>query len=230
MSNERNPLPLFRIPWRFFLRARFLLWQRRRHGRLVIERGLGRPLVILPGVFNPALFRTTPFVLSYLAENGVPSAGRVLDLCTGSGALALAAAEGAASVVAVDIDPVAVRCARINVLLNGLEDNVEIRQGDLFSAVDGQRFDLILCNPPYYEGSPEGNHELAFYAGDFAERFAASLPGHLIDDGYALVVLSSDGAEQKFLDAFSSSGLITKAVDSRNLISERLTLYKIHVE
>ncbi len=221
---------LLRPLWRFLLRARFLLWQRRRHNRLVIERGLGFPLVVLPGVFNPTLFRSTPFVLKCLDGELIGAGGRVLDLCTGSGALALAAAKRATSVVAVDINPEAVRCARINALLNNFDDRVEVRHGDLFAPVNGERFDLILCNPPYYEGTPKNTGQLAFYAGDFAKRFADGLPDHLTPDGCALVVLSSDGAESNFLDAFAAAGLTSEAVYQRNLISELLTLYRLRVE
>ena len=105
--------------WRVLLRLRYLVWQRHRHGRLVLEQGLGMPLVVLPEVFNPALFRTTPFVIDCLAQGLVPEHSQVLDLGTGSGVLAVAAAERAGRVVAVDLNPVAVRYARINVLSTG---------------------------------------------------------------------------------------------------------------
>ena len=106
-----------RAIWRLLLRARFVLWQHRRHDRLVIERGLGLPLVVLPGVLNPALFRSSGVVLEALDGGAVPAGATVLDLGTGSGVLAVAAARSARSVVAVDINPAAVRCARINALL-----------------------------------------------------------------------------------------------------------------
>ena len=76
----------------------------------------------------------------------------VLDMGTGSGIAAIAAARRGARVVAVDISTEAVRCARINVLLNRVDDRVEIRCGDLFEPVQGERFDLVLFNPPFYAG------------------------------------------------------------------------------
>ena len=81
-----------RAIWRLLLRARFVLWQHRRHDRLVIERGLGLPLVVLPGVLNPALFRSSGVVLEALDGGAVPAGATVLDLGTGSGVLAVAAA------------------------------------------------------------------------------------------------------------------------------------------
>src|SRR5207249_4314333 len=74
--------------------------------------------------------------------------GSVLDVGTGNGLQALLAARHADQVVAVDISPRALRFGRFNALLNGIE-NVEFREGNLFDPVEGERFDLIVCNPPY---------------------------------------------------------------------------------
>ena len=76
--------------WRAVLRLRFALWQNRRHDRLVLERGFGFPLVVLPGVFNPTLFLTTGVVIDHLTRHPLPRGCSVLDLGTGSGALAVA--------------------------------------------------------------------------------------------------------------------------------------------
>ncbi|MHC1786867.1 MAG: 50S ribosomal protein L11 methyltransferase [Christensenellales bacterium] len=72
--------------------------------------------------------------------------GPLLDVGTGSGILAIAAAKlGAQSVLAIDIDPLAVRTARENVAINGLQDAVTVRQGDLLRGVSG-RFDFAAAN------------------------------------------------------------------------------------
>jgi release factor glutamine methyltransferase len=79
---------------------------------------------------------------------------RVLDLCTGTGAVALAAArQGAASVTAVDLSTRAVLSARANAWRAGLQ--VDVRQGDLFEPVIGSTFDVVLVNPPYVPASSE---------------------------------------------------------------------------
>ena len=85
----------------------------------------------------------------------------VLDLCTGSGIQALVAARHAGRVVGVDLNPRALRFARFNAQLNGLE-NVEFRQGDLYRPVAGERFDRILANPPFV---PSPDSTLAFRDG-----------------------------------------------------------------
>jgi release factor glutamine methyltransferase len=120
----------------------------------------------------------------------------ILDLCTGSGAIALALAKElpAAHVIATEVSPAAAAIARKNAERNSLADRVEIRVGDLFAPVAGECFDLIVANPPYIatpviatlsaevqreprlalDGGPDG---LAFYDRICAEAAAHLLPG-----------------------------------------------------
>lgn len=76
---------------------------------------------------------------------------RILDLCTGSGCLAIIAAHTHpdATVDAADLMENALDVARRNVAEHGLDHRVTLHQGDLFGAVGEARYDLILCNPPY---------------------------------------------------------------------------------
>lgn len=71
-----------------------------------------------------------------------------LDLCTGSGTLALLAARHAARVVGVDLNPRALRLARVNAELNGVT-TVDWRRGDLYQPVADEQFDLVVANPPF---------------------------------------------------------------------------------
>ena len=71
-----------------------------------------------------------------------------LDVGTGCGIQALLAARHSGRVVATDVNPRALELAAFNARLNGAS-NVELRLGDTFSAVEGERFHLVVCNPPY---------------------------------------------------------------------------------
>ncbi len=73
---------------------------------------------------------------------------RVLDLGCGAGLVGILAARQGHRVVATDLIPACCHSARGNALLNGVGDRLEVRQGDLFSPVVGEQFDLIAVNPP----------------------------------------------------------------------------------
>jgi ribosomal protein L3 glutamine methyltransferase len=83
---------------------------------------------------------------------------RILDLCTGSGCLAVIAAHvwKEATVVGADVSRDALAVAGRNVATHQVTDRVTLVDGDLFGAVDGERFDLILCNPPYVTSAAVG--------------------------------------------------------------------------
>lgn len=128
--------------------------------QLVVRRVAGEPLeyivgatefgglmvAVRPGVFVP---RQRSLLLVEIAAEIAGSDAFILDLCCGSGALSavLAARFSGASVVAADIDPVAVGCAEINLAGRG-----EAYCGDLFDALPSTlrgRFDVVVCNAPY---------------------------------------------------------------------------------
>jgi len=131
---------------------------------------------------------------------------RVLDLCTGSGCLAVLAAKAfpAAQVDAIDLSPPALAVARKNVAQHRLGRRIHLRRADLFSGLQGSRYDLIVTNPPYVSAGamgklpPEYRHEprLALVGGsDGLELVARILHGaaqHLQPEGL-LVCEIGDG-------------------------------------
>jgi HemK-related putative methylase len=212
--------------WGWGLQMRFRLRHRHRHRRLIMEHVHGLPFVVLPDVFNPALFRTSAFLVEVMRDH-LHANQRVLDLGTGSGVAAIHAAQIADEVTAVDINPAAVRCTQINTLLNHVEERVQVCQSDLFTALTGQQFDLVLFNPPFYSGQPHDNYDHAWRSGDVMQQFITVLPDYLTPGGYALVVLSTDRDEAVF-DALQH--LHIEPLASSNLINEILTVYKLTVE
>jgi len=136
---------------------------------------------------------------------------RVLDLCTGSGSLAVLAAQRwpAASVDATDLSHDALQVARINVDRHDLGERITLHQGDGFGALR-DRYDLILCNPPYVNASsmaalpPEFNAEptLALAGGDDGMDFVRCVlhdaPSHLQANGALVLEI---GHERAHFDA-----------------------------
>jgi release factor glutamine methyltransferase len=141
----------------------------------------------------------------------------VLDLCTGSGFLALTAAQhGAARVVALDVSRRALLSVRLNARLNGVK--VETLLGDVFEPVAEQRFDLIVCNPPYVPGEdlPKRGPARAWEAGPdgraFLDRICAQAPGHLKPEGVLLLVHSEVCGERATTAALRREGLEVRVV------------------
>lgn len=204
---------------------------RRRLGQVILEEVEGVPLIVLPEVFNPVVFRTGAVLARTVASSpwAEPRAegSRALDLGTGSGVGAVFAARRGHQVVAVDLNPEAVRCARLNALLHRLEDRIEAREGDLFAPVAGETFDLVLFNPPFFRGEPRSRIDLAWRATDVLERFAAGLPAALAPGGVALLLLSSHGDGPTLLEALGRQGLTIKTAARRDFGSEVVTVHAV---
>jgi release factor glutamine methyltransferase len=220
---NRPAKPLMRKLWRKWFQLRLALLDRRKYERVVLEHLAGLPIVVLPDVFNPKLLRSGEFLVQQLGR--LQAGCRVLDLGSGSGAAGVVAAKRGAHVVAVDINPAAVRCTRVNALLNDVA--LDTRQGDLFAPVQGERFDVVLFNPPYYRGAPRDALDHAWRSPDVIERFSRELADHLTPTGLALLVLSSDGEHAAFLDALGVNGFTASPVAERDFRNEQMTVYKV---
>jgi release factor glutamine methyltransferase len=169
-------------------------------------------IVRLPGVFRPR--SDTWLLAAVLRRRPELPGGAVLDVCTGSGALAIAAALGGArSVTAVDVSARAVLTARVNARLNGVR--VEAIRGSLLAAVPGRRFDVIVSNPPYLPAEDEalpargrGRHTEAGPTGRvLLDRLIAAAPAHLEPGGVLLVTHSSVNGEEATLERMRAAGL-----------------------
>jgi release factor glutamine methyltransferase len=204
---------------------------RRRLGRVVLEHVDGVPLVVLPQVFNPVVFRTGTILARTVASSpwAEPKRedARALDLGTGSGVGAVFAARRGYRVTAIDLNPEAVRCVRTNALLHHLEDRIEAHEGDLFGPVPGETFDLILFNPPFFRGEPKSRIDLAWRGTDVLERFAAGLPAALVPGGVLLLLLSTDGEGDTLLKALQNQGFMMDEAARRDFGNEVVTVHAV---
>jgi release factor glutamine methyltransferase len=191
-----------------------------------VERVHGAPFVVMPSVFNPKVPRTGEFLAGQLDSRLVGPEAEVLDMGTGSGVCAVIAARYARRVVAVDINPEAVRCAGINAMLNHVEHKIDVRHGDLFAPVK-ERFDVVLFNPPFLLGTPRDDRDRAWRSNDVAERFAAGLDAHLKPGGFALVLLSTFGDASVFLEEFRKRGYAVSLLARRRFVNEALAVFKL---
>jgi release factor glutamine methyltransferase len=160
-------------------------------------------LVTLPGVFRP--ISDTWLLADALDDERLRPGARVLDLCSGSGALAIRAARRA-DATAVDVSRRAVATIRLNARLN----NVRVRalRGDLFDAVPGEQFNAIVSNPPYVPAPSD--HLPARGRADgraLLDRICEQAPDHLRPDGVLLVVHSSLLGYERTAELLTRSGL-----------------------
>lgn len=225
MEMERGE-PFFRTLYRKVLWTWIRLTVRDRT-RLRVVKVNGTVIIVLPGVFDGVMMRTGLFLAEVLDNVPLAAGASVLDLGTGSGIGAIFAARRAAHVIASDINPEAVRCAQINALAHHLDHRIETRVGDLFAPVAGERFDVILFNPPYFRGQPSDLPDAAWRSPDVFDRFLDELPAHLSEGGRALVVLSTDGEISAALR--SARHLRACPVRQRDLVNEIITVYEISV-
>ncbi len=189
----------------------------------------GLALDIPSGVFNPVPFKTAR-LMSDVIERYVRPEMKVLDLGTGSGLGALLAARKGCKVDAVDINPIAVRAAVENAEKNRLSDSIEVHEGDLFEPVSENRYDLILFNPPFFSGSPQGSLDVALRSRDVIDRFSGGLGDRLNSEGEAIVLFSTKGCLEKVLDTFHKHGFYIELIESRNLYNEVLVAMRVTVQ
>ncbi len=147
------------------------------------------------------------FIAELLADQLAPwvedadTVSSVLDLCTGSGCLAILAAEafGQAQVDAVDLSADALAVAALNVADYGLGERIRLVESDLFAALEGRTYDVIISNPPYVNAESvaalpaeyQAEPALALGSGsdglDATRRILAAAPAHLNPGGVLVV-------------------------------------------
>jgi len=185
----------------------------------------GSRFAVSPRVFNPRYFVTSELMARHL---DVRPGDDVLDVGTGSGVLAVVAAADARSVVAIDVNPDAVRCARDNARDNGVD--VDVREGDLFGPLrPDERFDVILFNPPYMEGEAPDLFGRALHdpGKSIATRFFAGARRHLRDGGQLRMLYSSIADRGRLLEIAAEHGWDHRVVARERTLFETYYVYRM---
>lgn len=165
-------------------------------------------------------------LVDVMHSSGLMPGRRVLDLCTGSGFVAIAAAEmGCASVTAFDICPHAVLCSRANAALAGVD--IDVREGSWLRALDCAPFEVVVANPPYVPTPPGDDSELicptagpswAWNAGSdgrlIVDPMCSSAANLLCEGGSLLLVHSAIAGVQESLDCLRCAGMDADVVAS----------------
>ena len=143
----------------------------------------------LPGSQTEIVLGAVPASVTLARLTIRKPAARALDLGTGCGLQALLLARHASRVTAIDINPHATELASFNAALNSL-DNIDVREGSWFGPVDGERFDIIACNPPYVI-SPD--NQFTYRDGGLARDHVSRMvigesAAHLAEGGLATVL------------------------------------------
>lgn len=190
-------------------------------------------------LFNDCIFYVSKDVYEpaedtfLLAENlSVSENDVVLDIGTGCGLLGILAARKAREVVAIDLSPFAVDCAKMNAKLNGVADKMDILLSDLFQPVNqNERFSFILFNAPYlplssdeektwigraWAGGPTGRR--------LVDRFLNEAPQHLNENGRALLVQSSLSNVEETINKLRKTGLKVRILSERRFMFETIVL------
>lgn len=172
---------------------------------------------------------------SFLLQKHVSrlSRGRVLDVGTGCGIQAIAAAKKADSVLAIDINESALRCAKENAERNGSAGKIAFLQSDLFSEIPpSEKFDLIIFNPPYLptkkSEKTSGVLDAAWNGGKDGRkvigRFLRQFPPHLAKGG-SLLMLHCDLADtEKTVQILLNKGFKVEIADELSVPGEKLSV------
>lgn len=175
-------------------------------------------LLRAPGVYRPQ--EDSALLAEALLAAPPPEGGRVLDVGTGTGMLALLAARaGAGEVVALDVSRRALLTAWLNARLRLLP--VRTRRGDAKGAQTLGRFDLVVANPPYVPWPGEGRRRRGWDAGPdgraVLDPLCAAAPELLSPRGFVLLVQSALAGADRTEDRLRRFGLKTSVVARRRL-------------
>jgi release factor glutamine methyltransferase len=177
---------------------------------------LGKKFIVYKNVFWP-FDDSVPLVENYRINPG----DYVLDVCTGSGVIAVFSAyHGAKKVVALDVNPDAVRTAKENAKLHGFDDTIDVRLSDMFDALqEDEQFDVITGNLPFrnqtaidYVKSSQWDTNLNAH-----KRFFAEVNNYLKPNGRIYLSQANFGAVEEMKQFADASGFAVKLIGQKTM-------------
>jgi len=192
----------------------------------------GIELLVARGVFDPTLHFTSAFMANYVRHSGVAAAaGRVLDVGTGTGILAISAAlSGAAYTLATDISPAAVACAAQNIARHDLTLRVAVQCVAFAPADTESPFNLVLCNPPYFRGTPQNYSQAAYMGGDrlqWFDQFTRAITPVLAPEAAVYMVIGDAADIALILDKLVEYGWAYSVAAKSDILIEVLYIFKL---
>ncbi|MEM4255242.1 MAG: methyltransferase [Candidatus Norongarragalinales archaeon] len=186
----------------------------------------GKETVMQPAVYEPRED-------SWLLEKAIAAYafGRVLDLGTGSGIQAIAAArkKEVGSVVATDINPNALKQAKANAATSGVAEKIVFIKSDLFENIQG-KFDTIAFNPPYLPEDEEKVGDVALESGEsgrkLTEKFLNEFERHLNPKGVVLLLQSSASGWKETKQALEEKSFAVETVGRDKFFFEEIVVLK----
>jgi release factor glutamine methyltransferase len=175
-------------------------------------RYLGKIFLVYPNTFWP--FKDSqPLVQNFQIKDGES----VLDVGTGSGVIAVFACyRGAARVVAVDINPSAIKSAKYNAKLHGFDKSIEIRRSNLFDRIKPEKFDVITANLPFRNKPAHDLVAQSQWDTDFKtnKRFFEEVGRYLKPNGRVYFAQSNFGAIKEMKILAKAAGFSIKVMGS----------------
>jgi len=186
-------------------------------------------VTVHPDVFPPHLTISTKLLLDFIQPKEIKGKS-FLELGCGSGIISVYAAKKGAMVTASDINETALEFLEKSAVANSIK--ITIVNSDLFEKLNGQSFDYIIINPPYYPKTPKNIKEKAWFCGkdfEYFERLFLQLPEFLSDSNQTFMILSEDCQLEKIQSIALKNNIAFELVQEKTVYAEKNYIYQLQL-